>query len=239
MLISTEGIILRTTRYGDSGLIVNIYTRSEGIVPFSFRMKQGKPGSRALLSPMTMVYLTADLKTTRKIHHTKEISLLEPYHSIPWDPVKSGVLIFFNELLIKVLKEEEPNADLFEFILWVLQTLDQQNPLHPSFHLSVMVHLTRYLGFYPRNGNFQAGKCFDLREGVFVFPPIPHPEYASLELSVLINELISIPFDQYQEFRADRIQRQALLDTLNVFYHLHVAGFGQMKSIPVLKTLFD
>ncbi|MFO7722042.1 MAG: DNA repair protein RecO [Bacteroidales bacterium] len=239
MLISTEGIILRTTRYGDSGLIVNIYTRSEGLVPFSFRMKQGKPGSKALLSPMTMVRLVADLKTSRKIHHTRELSLLKPYQSIPWDPVKGGVLMFINELMIKVLKEEEANSELFSFIIRVLSTLDEQQPLHPSYHLSVMVHLAKYLGFYPRNGNFQPGKCFDLREGIFVNPPVPHPEYADQELSILINDLISIPFDEYQHFRVERAQRQALLETLILFYHLHVAGFGQMKSVQVLRSMFD
>jgi DNA repair protein RecO (recombination protein O) len=239
MLITTEGIVLRSVKYGDNGLIVNIYTRSEGLLAFSFRLKHGKAGSRALLAPMTMVRLVTDLKTSKKIHYTKELSLLEPYKTIPWDPVKGSVLLFFNELLIKVLKEEEMNTELFGFLIHVLSTLDEQEPLHPSYHLSVMVHLARFLGFYPRNGHFSQGKCFDLREGIFVDPPVAHPEFADQELSILMNDLISIPFDQYQQFKANRLQRQALLETLILFYHLHVAGFGQLKSVGIIRNLFD
>jgi DNA repair protein RecO (recombination protein O) len=158
---------------------------------------------------------------------------------LPGDPLKSAVLMFFNELLLKVLKEEEPEPALFDFVMKMLITLDEQKPLHPSYHLSVMLNLARYLGFFPQNGNYSPDLYFDLREGKFLNAPLLHHDFLSPELSRVMNELISIPFDEYQQFRVPRSIRNDLLDALISFYRLHIAGFGLMKSVSVLRALFD
>lgn len=239
MLISTDGLILRNTKSSDFGSIVTIYTRSEGMLAFSFRQKSGKAGNRALLAPLTQVSLVADIRNNRKIHYTKELSLSYSYSNIPFDPTKGAVLLFLNELLLKVLKEEESNPPLFNFIIRALQELDSQQPLHPSYHLTVMIHLAHFLGFFPQRRSNDQHLYFDLREGLFVGPPFSHPEVLSPETSILMNELITIPFEEYQQFYTLRPQRNSLLDALISFYHLHIAGFGAMKSVDVLRSLFD
>lgn len=238
MLINTDGIILRNTRC-DKACLITTYTRTAGKLTFSFRNKPGKSGAGALLIPMTIVTIVADIKPGREIHYTRELSLSYGYKSFPGDPLKSAVLIFFNELLLKTLKEEEPDPALFEFVMKMLVTLDEQKPLHPSYHLSAMINLARYVGFFPQNRNYSKDICFDLREGKFHNAHILHHDVLSPELSKVMNELISIPFDEYQQLRLDRNLRNELLDALISFYRLHIAGFGQMKSVSVLRALFD
>ncbi len=240
MLVSTEGIVLKKTRYGDTVSIVTIYTRASGIMVFSFKGKPGRTfNGAALLAPMTLVRLVTDVRHGKSIQYTRELSLLKPYKHIHHDTVKGGVLLFLNELLLKVLKEEESNESLFDFLLRTLTILDEQIPLHPSYHLSFMIHLTFFLGFFPHNGNRLENSCFDLREGSFVHPPFLHQEILNSSVSHWLNELINIPFDQYQLFLAGKAIRNQLLDALICFYQLHVAGFGDMKSLPVLRSLSD
>ncbi len=239
MVTNTEGIVLRNTRYGDSVNIVTLYTQSEGILTFSVRNKNANTGNKALLSPLSVVNIVSDIRKNRSIHNPKEISLSVPYCTIPYNPSKGCVVMFLNELLVKVLKEEEPNNFLYRFLKNMLMELDVQDPLHPSFHLSVMLKLTSYLGFFPGNATWAPGFCFDLREGTFVNSVKNHNDYADPEMSRVINDFICIPFDEYQQYRSDRIQRVMLLDLLIKYYQLHVPGFGHMKSVDVLRAIYE
>jgi DNA repair protein RecO (recombination protein O) len=239
MLIDSEGIVLRSVRYGDHSLIVSVYTQTEGMLSFSFRPRQGKTSIGGLLSPLSMIRVVADIKPTRSIHQPKEVSLSYHYSVIPFDPARGCLMMFFNELIIKVLKEEEPNDGLFQFLTRVLRLLDEQEPLHPSYHLSVLVGLTSFLGFSPHLSPWRPGMCFDLREGVFVHPPVGHPDLADEEMSFILNEFIRIPFEEYQQFRGSRVVRNKLLDLLLAFYQVHIEGFGSMKSVEVIRTVME
>ncbi len=236
MLINTDGIVLRKIPYGENTLIVSVYTAAKGII--SLTVKGKKNGAKALLSPLSIIRVVVDLRNNRNLHYPKEISLATPFKSIPFDPHKGTVLLFINELLIKVLKEEEPNQPLFDFIVNALKTLDQPGSLHPGFHLAVMLHLTKFLGFFPQSTHWKDGLQFHLKEGVFVNPYQQDPSIADSEVSKVLYEFINIGFDQYQQLRLNRHIRSQLLDLLILYYQLHIPGFGNMKSVDVLRTVF-
>jgi DNA repair protein RecO (recombination protein O) len=237
MLIHTDGIVLRKTQYGDHTRIVSIYTLSHGLLSFSVRGK--KNGSGSLLSPLALVQLVSDIRNNRALHHLKEISMKRTYGSVPFHPHKSTVLLLLNELLIKVLKEEEANPSLFRFLTSMLHELDEQEPLHPSFHLSAILHLTRFLGFYPAWIPWREGLLFDLSAGTFHESFLPEAESANGELSRVMHEFITIPFEEYQRFRVEKRIRGELLDLLVRYYQRHIAGFGTMKSPDILREIYS
>ena len=47
----TMGVVLRALKYGDSSLIVDIYTASRGTVPFIVKVAQGLCKKRVFPSP--------------------------------------------------------------------------------------------------------------------------------------------------------------------------------------------
>jgi len=237
MLITTQGIVLRNVKYGDHSHIVSIYSDTQGLITVSYR--PGRSKGRALLAPLSIVHLTTDIRSGKSIHPVKELSMACQYVSIPFSPEKASVLMFLNELFIKVLKEESQNPILFEFLAKALKELDLQQPLHPSYHLSVMLNLCMYLGFYPHETAWNHGLVFDLREGLFVSSNLAHPDTADDRTSRLLFEFLAIPFDQYQQFLLNREDRNRLLNLLIHYYRLHVAGFGEMKSVEILRSLYD
>lgn len=238
MLLQTEGFVLRSTRYGDHLQIVTLYTRAAGIQSFSVRRKLAGSNVNALISPLSQVNIVAEVRPHQKIHYPRELSLAYSYAGIHANPVKSGILLFFCELFSKVLKEEEANENMYGFLVTSLRELDRQNPLYPSYHLTVMLQLTSFLGFFPENSGWNPTSCFDLREGIFTSASVAHPDFLGCELSSEFNKLIGVSFDQYQSFMSSREERNHLLDALINFYSLHIAGFGEMKSLPVLRSLF-
>lgn len=239
MYINSPGIILKGIKYGENDYIATIYTKDAGIKVFRLNQSMGKVKIKSLLFPLAVVQILSNIKVNREIHFLKEISLLHKYKNLPFDPIKGSVLLFFNELFIRALKEEEPDTALFNFIYESLKLLDDQKPLHPSYHLSVMLHLTKFLGFFPERKKNIMNKFFDFKEGSFVEYAEPDREVLDHETSKALNELIETPFYQYKLFTANRSVRNALLDALIIFYQIHSEGFGLMRSPGVIRTLFD
>ena len=151
MLYKVRGVVLHHIRYRESSAIVHIYTDQFGRQTFmahSIRGKKAKFRSN-LLQPLTLLELEMYHKEKREIQQLKEIHNYIPYTSIPVDPYKSSQAMFLSEILYKVLREEEPNPDLYDFLEHGLQFLDVADQHTVNFHLLFLVQLTRYLGFYP------------------------------------------------------------------------------------------
>ncbi len=238
-LLKTEGIVLKNIRYGDHAFIVTMYTRELGIKSFWFRRKMGKNPVKALLAPLSQLQMVTNIRKDEKILTPVEISLVLQYRTLYQDPVKSSMVLFLAEWLQKVLKEEEANHHLYQFIADSLLEIDRQEHLHPSFHLSFLFHLTRFLGFLPDRSHYQTGDCFDPEAGIFKPADLHQPLCIASDISRWFYELSGIPVDQYQLFKTDRQTRNLLLDVLIRYYTIHLPGFGEVKSLPVIRVLFS
>ena len=61
------------------------------------------------------------------------------------------------EVLYRVIREEEPNPMLAQFLMNSIQYMDALEEPLPDFHIIFMFQLSRHLGFFPQN-NFGNGK---------------------------------------------------------------------------------
>jgi DNA repair protein RecO (recombination protein O) len=185
-----------------------------------------------------MLEIIAYHKERSELQRLKEIRNSIPYQSIPVDPFKSGQAMFLAEILYKVLREEEPNADLFDFLEHSLQFLDVAEQYTVNFHLLFLVQLTRYLGFYPDNQYGGSKYLFDMRNGQFKEAIGLHPDFFDESSSDVLNVLLDTNFESLKDLKINHEQRVRFLDFLMDFYSLHVAGFGKVRSLGVLNEIF-
>ena len=152
MLHKTRGIVFHSIKYGENGIIVKIFTESSGLQSYiinSVRSKKGKFKS-SVFEPLSLVELVSEQKENRSLQRLKEIRTQPVFHSIPDDIVKSSILLFLNEVLYKSIQQQgHIDHPLFNFIFNSIQILDLEININPDFHLFFMVHLTKYLGFFP------------------------------------------------------------------------------------------
>lgn len=238
-LQTTRGIVLHQVRYSETSLIVKIYTENFGLSSFIFKgVRKSKPSvPPSLLQHLTPVELVIQRKESAAIHHVREIRCLFPYTTLPYDVQKSSIGLFINELLLKSLREEEPNPDLFDFLLTALQILDLSKEPVTNFHLWFSLQLTRFLGFLPSEKYTDKEKYFDLKEGVFQ-PVIPdHPHRAEVTISRYFLQFSRPAFRNYQTIHLSNADRRILLRKIIEYYQLHLQGFGQMKSHEVLEEV--
>jgi DNA repair protein RecO (recombination protein O) len=241
MLQKTSGILLHTTNYTDSSLIVKAYTRESGLQSYMISGVRGKRSKNkaSLLQPMAIVELVASGSDKQKLRRITEISVQHPYSSIPYDIVKSTIALFLNEVLFRSLKEDEADEALYEYLRNALLILDLSTESCSNFHVYLMLQLTRFLGFFPQ-GNYSATqRYFDLREGSFVPSKPEHALCLEQEDSEVLDKVLRSGFDSLHLLDVSRLQRKKLLRNLVYFYRLHIPSFGEMRSPEVLEEVIS
>ena len=134
-------IVLHTTRYGDSSLIVHGYTREEGRTSLMLRgafrtsgkRRPSHPGA-VLLHPLSIVNYVASKSPKAGMAYLREFSPKYRLHSIREDFSKIAITMFISELLYRTLLHSERDEDLYDF-------------LEANFHLWFLDRYAAYLGF--------------------------------------------------------------------------------------------
>ncbi|HEU5290184.1 MAG TPA: DNA repair protein RecO [Cyclobacteriaceae bacterium] len=220
MLHKTRGIVFRFTKYGDSSIIVTIFTELFGLQTYivnGVRSKSAK-GKIALFQPLTLLDMVVYYKENANIKRIKEVRCFHQFQTLQTDIKKSSIALFINEVLNKTVKEEAHASEQFEFLQNSLITLDQQEKGFENFHLIFLVKLSRFLGFGAHQVN-------DISQGIFTQP----------EEEEVIGKLINAEYGT--SVALTQLQRRSMLEIILRFYTSHIDSLGEIRSVHVLKEI--
>ena len=220
MLHKTRGIVFRFTKYGDTSIIVTIFTELFGLQTYivnSVRSKSAK-GKIALYQPLTLLDLVVYYKENANIKRIKEIRCQHQYQTVQTDIRKSSIAMFMNEVLNKTVREENHAQELFDFLFDSFIFLDNQKSDFENFHLIFLIKLSRYLGF-----------------GAHHTDEVLSGRHAGDEEEVLLKKLIQAEYSD--AFEITNVQRRSILEILIRFYASHIDSLGEIRSIQVLKDV--
>jgi DNA repair protein RecO (recombination protein O) len=233
-----QGIILQNTKYQDKKNILKIYTLQHGLQSYAIHLGHSKTSKikPAHILALNQVEFIEHTRKTREVQKISEMHVTLVYQQLFIDLNKNCIAVFLNEVLIKSLKEHHHNEELYFFVCGKLKELDASDKNDPDFHLHFLIELSKHLGFYPNNNYSEKNCLFDLQEGIFTDTVPLHPYYVNSEISFEFNKLIAANFNERDISFTGQI-RGELLQTLLLFYRLHIPNFGEVKSIQVLKEV--
>ena len=236
----TRGIVLQQIKYSDSQIIAHIYTEKFGRQAFMFRKPKTKKSGSSLniLQPLFLLEIEAQIKEKRQIQRASEINNSPHFSDIPFNISKSSIAIFLAEVLSRVLKEEEANHNLFNFLYHAILLLDEESKDFANFHILFLYELSKYLGFYPETEFALSQNVFDISEGTYS-TNFDTKFTLSKSDSRLFAQLAGIGFHQLNKIKFSRIQRQNILNILLKYYHYHLPEMGKIKSLNILKQVFE
>jgi len=236
---STRGIFLHAVKYSENSLIACIYTEAFGRQSFVINGIRSKNSAMkaGIFQPLYLLDIEAYFRPGKEIHRIKNARISEPYSSIPFDIRKSTQVLFLSEVLYKCLREEEPNAELFEFIYHALALLDLSESGISNFHLWFLLKLTKYLGIYPGKENSLISNFFDLQSASFVSHEPGHNQYADKQETALLARLFDVDSSSFQSLEFNQNERRLVLQKLMEFYQIHFDNLGVVKSLEVLKEV--
>lgn len=240
MQTKTAAIVLKTVKYGDSKIIVDMLTEECGRVAFVQRTSQSKrqePRKR-LLQPLNLLDIVFDYRPNSALQRISEMSLHYPFASIPFDERKLAIALFLTEFTYYATRTEQKNVPLFRFVADSVMWLDACNRSFANFHIVFMMGLTRYIGFFPNLEHSAEDVFFDLQNGCFLAQQPLHNEYLKPFEADKIVVLMRLRYATMHLLRINREERNRCVDIIINYYRLHVPNFPALKSLDVVRELF-
>lgn len=241
MVEKFDGIVLRTTKYSDTLMIADIYTRSHGRLSFLVPVSSSGRGRvrRVLFQPLSMLSFTASYKKGKSLSRVSDVQPYMLYTTIQSDVVKSSIALYLSELLTYSLREEGGDETLFNFLDRSFTLFDNLESGYADFHLVFMVQLLRYMGIYPNLEGYDTHCYIDLLQGCAVREHPLHPDFLMPADAVQFVNLLRTGYDSMHMLSLNRKLRGEYLAILTTYYRLHIPDFPYMKSMDVLRELFD
>lgn len=148
--------------------------------------------------------------------------------------------MFLAEFLYRAVREEAENRPLFAYLQHSIIWLDECRENFANFHLVFLMRLSRFLGLYPNLEDYQNGDYFDLLNACFTpLRPQLHSSYIIPEEAARLTMLMRMNYETMHLFAMNRVERTRCLTIMNEYYRLHLPDFPVLKSLEVLKELFD
>jgi len=159
VLTRTEGIILKTRKYGEADLIATCLTPDRGIIK-AFAKSSRKTKSRfgSSLEPLTHARISLWGKEQSAMHRITQADIISSFHGLResyYDFVNISKLA---EILISMMPEGIPNRRLFSFFLNILNFIKSSGPgQRETLHLIARIRLLAAIGCAPRLSG--CGRC--------------------------------------------------------------------------------
>ena len=241
----TRGIVLRTVKYGETSVIVTIFTELFGIQSYlvnGVRTTTKKGSGRAnLFQPTALLDLIVYHNEVRQLQRIREFKWGYLYQTIFSDIRKNAVAVFMIELLTKCLKQPEPNADLYNFTEDCFMHLDQSpDNIMANFPLFFSLHLPVFFGFRISDNHSPDNPFLDMQEGEFVQQHPSHIYFLEEKESQATSDILKVQQpEELSQIRLNHEFRRLLLQAYERYYALHVPDFGSMRTLPVLKEILS
>lgn len=242
MISSTQGIVLRSIKYGETSVICSIFTFVYGLQSYLVKgvrtdKKQSKKGN--ILRPGNILDLQVYHQPAKNLQYLKEFQLSYFYKHIGEDIIKNSILLFCVEVLANFLITEDEQSDLYDFSIDFFQYLDEA-PTGKTANLPLyfLVQTARIMG-YGIQHNYNEVHCYlNTYEGRFEPVPGTALPVFDKEISRLAASLLEQhTADSFANIGLNATERRTLLEGFLHFLQTHDHNFKPLKSLEVLQAI--
>lgn len=240
MLTKTEAIVLHSLKYGESRMIVDMFTRQFGRLSFVVQLPKTSKGmmKKQFFQPLMLLTIEADVRPRLQLQKLASASVTMPLPSLQTHPAKLSISLFLSEFLYHALKGEQRNESLFDYVASSLQWLDGAEGPVANFHLVFVMRLARFLGFYPNLDDYVDGCYFDLRASSFCLAPPVHRDFLHPHEAEKVQLMMRMDYATMHVYRLSHQDRNRLLEIALAYYRIHLPAFPELRSLGVLQEIW-
>lgn len=217
----SRAICLQTIPFRETSIIARFFTEFHGVQSFiASGVRSAKSGmSPGLFQPLSPVEIVHYLDERKDLNRLVDIKPEGIIHSIPLNPAKIAISIFVAEYLCRILRDSQENAAFFSYILNWIRSLDESSNGFESGHIAFVWHSFSYLGIVPEDWKeiLESGAGLETIQGLDTF---------------FRSE------NHFDPLKVGSVTRQVLLQSLVRYASEQMGGFGEIKSLLVLKSVF-
>lgn len=233
MISKSQGIIIRTIKYGESSAITNILTEQLGLIGFHIPSAYKNKGKVKLsyLQPLNVVEISFNHQKTKSLQSISDISCIHYPDLRAFN--QQAFYHILSELLQQLIKENEINHALFHYL--AEEAIPGLGTELKYWQLPyVMLSILYHYGCAPNTDTFEEGSILDLKNGIFKRDIAHTKNTADQQSSSLIHEIMTKGIRHLPE---DRKHRQNVIQHLIAYYRLHIHEDFEIRSMGVLMEL--
>ncbi len=243
MIFATNGIVLRTIKYGETSIISTVFTEMFGVQSYLVNgvRTQKKTVKAHYYQPASLLEMQVYHSDLKNLQRLKEVKWSIIYQNILSDVIKHSIATYMVELLYKCLKQPEPNPDMYSFCEDAFLELDRaEGRVTANFPLYFSLQLSQFFGFQLQDNYSEKNNIFDIREGKFTDENTVITDYINSELSSHLSEVSKAmhPVD-LDEIKMNGFTRLALLKEIERFYAWNIPDLGKLKSLDILQEVIQ
>ena len=228
MLHKTNGIVLRSIKYGDSSLITTIFTALLGTQTYmvqGVRSSKAKQNRAGFFQPGMLLDLVTYQQPQKNMQRIREFHAAYIYTGLQEDVVKSSISIFSVELLLRLLPEQAPLPTLFDMAFEYFIALDKMS-LHQvaNFPLFFIIQCSKILGYDLKEAESDAHAASAM--------PINKDDAAVLNLLLAADAYAAL-----EKISMNADTRLRLIDWYVAYLQTHTQHMGNLKSLSVLRAI--
>ena len=232
MFVSSKALVLHKTKYDESGIIVKTFTEAYGTQTFIIKNAFSAKNRHLLplFSPLSMLELQFDDRKINQLMYLKEVTCYQQYRDIPFNIVKSSLLMFYSELLYRLLYDYGEERNLYAFVEQRLTQLDEAEVVRADTHIDFLLRMSQVLGFAPIDNYDSAHPVFSILQSAFVSNWVDAEQSFSPAASQVLYAMMCGQLPQ----PAPKQIRNELLQGMLRYYKRHNEHIGKIESVAIL-----
>ena len=238
MLTKSRIIVLHTIKHSDSGVVVQCYSDTKGRTACYFYPKS-KQSKSSVTFPLNILDVVLHSKRGGEgtMPLIKEADTVFPLTDIQTDIRKNAIALYMCELILRSVRESEPDPGLFAFLTNSVLILNEIKEGCENFHLHFTVNLCKLLGYMPQDNYSAERKHFNFTQAQFVEKYNEAFCFAPDE-SLLLHTILSTPLKDIPTVKCSGELRNRFLTKVLEYFSFHSALKTELKSLGVLRELF-
>ena len=255
MIVSTDAIVLRSMKYGETSKIVTLYSKKFGKIKVIAKgARSAKSRFGASLEPMMHSSIILYKKEQRDLHVLSKCELSKPFLKFGGNGDRLTVGLALVELVNQVMHDEEENLPMFALLVEALEAVDRasQNLLNVFFAFEL-----RMLEIFGYGLNLhdcmRCGRSVvenQEADGVFLFlasgSVMCSDCYASLNAGGIkvskgivqsLFQMQLLPMDSIDELSLASPKKDEILALLQAYLKYHIAGVRTLRSLSLFTNV--
>lgn len=244
MLAKSNGLVLKSVKYGETSLIVSIFTEKFGLQSYilkGLRSAKTKSQKAQLFFSGSMLEMVAYQNPQKNLQMIKEYQPLYFYQNLTSSILKNGIALFAMEVLLQLLISDDPQEELFLFSINFLKDLDNVDQRHlANFPLYFLIQSGKVSGYHISGEYSSNTPILDLSEGRFTSSEPVFPPYIPEEDAALMSQLNRAKdLSEIQILKMNSESRKRILQYFVDFFQKHAPHFRNLKSAAILSAILN
>lgn len=244
MLHATKGIVLRTVKYGETSLVVTMYTELFGMQSYlvnGARTEKKSSGKANLFQPGTLLELIVYHQPNKNLQRIKEVKIYYLYQTLHTNIVKNTIGTYLVELISKTITEPESHIELYDFLEKSMLYIDKNAESKlANFPIHFTLQLFLILGFEIQNSFSELRPFLDLMNGQYVSKDkLEHLHYIEGALAEAISNCNKLSFEDVSQVALNNTLRKEIIYALIQYLKFHISSFGELRSIDILHEILS